>query len=257
MTAHPFDAAASTYDTLFTDRQLGRWLRAMVRNHLPFSTGDHVLELGSGTGEDAIWLAMQDIHVTATDAALNMLAITQQKAIDARLTNIQTQLLDLNAPQTLNTSFDGVLANFGVLNCVEDRPALADFLAAHLHTNARVVLVVMGPVCPWEILAHLVRADLSSASRRWRTDVKAHVGDGQTIPVWYPSPRRLIHEFSTHFRHVRTVGIGTLLPPSYMAHLVDRWPRTFTQFERIDRNLGHRFPFTLLNDHYLVEFARQ
>jgi len=257
MTAHPFDAAAATYDTLFTDRQLGRWLRQMVHDRLPFNPGEHVLELGSGTGEDAIWLAEQAIQVTATDAATTMLEITQQKAALANLTNIDTQQLDLNAPYPLEMTFNGILANFGVLNCVEDRPALAEFLSLHLHTDARVVMVVMGPICPWEIAVHLVRGDFHNAARRWQDQVQAHVGNGKMIPVWYPSVRTLINEFAPYFQHIRTVGIGTLLPPSYMAHLVERWPRLFAQCHRIDNRLGGIFPFTVLNDHYLVEFARR
>src|SRR5574341_1364692 len=63
--AHPFDAAALTYDEIFTQRRLGSWLREMVRERLPFQPGDHILELGCGTGEDALWLAQRGISVTA------------------------------------------------------------------------------------------------------------------------------------------------------------------------------------------------
>jgi len=56
-----FDAVASGYDAAFTERTLGRMLRAAVRERLPFAAGDRVLELGCGTGEDAIWLDRKSV----------------------------------------------------------------------------------------------------------------------------------------------------------------------------------------------------
>ena len=54
--AHPFDGVASTYDAAFSDRRLGRYLRGLVREWAGpcFATGSRVLELGCGTGEDAV-----------------------------------------------------------------------------------------------------------------------------------------------------------------------------------------------------------
>ena len=112
----PFDAAAPTYDADFTDNTLGRWLREMVWDNLPFTSGDHVLELGCGTGEDALWLAQRGIHITATDVSPAMLAATKSKT-DAYSDYVTVQQLDLNhLPETFEQGFTGVLANFGVLN---------------------------------------------------------------------------------------------------------------------------------------------
>ncbi|MGH2544698.1 MAG: class I SAM-dependent methyltransferase, partial [Ardenticatenaceae bacterium] len=83
--SHPFDEAAAAYDTDFTHRQLGRWLREMVWERLDatFQPGDHVLELGCGTGEDAVWLARRGIRVTATDASAGMIEQARRKAESA------------------------------------------------------------------------------------------------------------------------------------------------------------------------------
>ncbi|HMM43369.1 MAG TPA: methyltransferase domain-containing protein, partial [Thermomicrobiales bacterium] len=81
-TAHPFDALAAGYDAAFTDRRLGRWLREIVWEHLDyaFAPGDHVLEIGCGTGADATHLAGRGVRVTATDASLEMLRAAEAKA---------------------------------------------------------------------------------------------------------------------------------------------------------------------------------
>ncbi|MBI5671403.1 MAG: class I SAM-dependent methyltransferase [Chloroflexi bacterium] len=79
---HPFDPLAPTYDSDFTDTAIGRYLRGRVQARLTqhFKAGDHVLELGCGTGEDALWLAGRGVSVLATDTSAAMLDITLAKA---------------------------------------------------------------------------------------------------------------------------------------------------------------------------------
>ncbi|MCS7312507.1 MAG: methyltransferase domain-containing protein [Acidobacteria bacterium] len=80
--AHPFDTVATVYDAQFTDRPLGRRLRAFVWECLErvFQPGDRVIDLGCGTGEDAVWLARRGISVTAVDASATILDVARQKA---------------------------------------------------------------------------------------------------------------------------------------------------------------------------------
>lgn len=254
---HPFDAAAPTYDDTFTHHQLGLWLRDMVRLHLPFTASAHVLELGCGTGEDAVWMAAQGIHITATDASAEMLKITAYKA-QSQGAAVNTRLLDMNSPNAhlFDTPFDGVFSNFGALNCVEDRAQLVEFLAQAVKPGGKVVLVVMSPVCLWEIGWHLAHGKPKTAFRRLQPGIPAHVGDGKTIPVWYPSPGRLRREFAPYFQHQRTIGIGTLLPPSYLDHLVERRTGTFKCLAWVDRTFGHVYPMTHISDHYLMILER-
>ncbi|HUE95474.1 MAG TPA: class I SAM-dependent methyltransferase, partial [Longimicrobiaceae bacterium] len=80
-----FDAAAATYDAGFSHRTLGRWLREIVHEKLDasFPAGAHVLELGCGTGEDALHLARRGVRVVATDASARMLAVAAEKVRSA------------------------------------------------------------------------------------------------------------------------------------------------------------------------------
>ncbi len=77
----PFDGAAATYDATFTATRLGRWLRDAVHARLAalFPPGSRVLELGCGTGEDAVWLAQRGVRVVATDASPRMVEMARQK----------------------------------------------------------------------------------------------------------------------------------------------------------------------------------
>ena len=47
-----------------------------------------VLEIGCGTGEDALFLAQQGIHITATDASEEMLRITREKTENQELNSL-------------------------------------------------------------------------------------------------------------------------------------------------------------------------
>ena len=53
-----FDSLAAAYDADFTERPIARWLRERTHDWLLtlFMPGAYVLELGSGTGEDAAFL---------------------------------------------------------------------------------------------------------------------------------------------------------------------------------------------------------
>lgn len=266
---HPFDAVAPGYDAAFTGQPLGRWLRSAVWQAFAraFRAGDAVLDLGCGTGEDACWLAERGVCVTATDAADGMLTVTRAKAAAAGLTAwISFAQLDLNAlamtaPPALpvptpSRRFDGAYANFGPLNCVADRRAFAGALAALIRPGGMFVAVVMGPLCPWEIAWYLAHGHPRTAIRRFRSGFPSRVGDG-SIRVWYPSPGRLRAELDPYFRHVETVGIGTLLPPSDLGHLVSRAPRLFAGLNAVDDRMRGSFLWSRLNDHYLSIFQRR
>jgi SAM-dependent methyltransferase len=236
--ARAFDAAAAGYDAAFTV---------------------HVLELGCGTGEDAVWLAERGVRVTATDASPAMLAVAGEKAARAGVTDrLLLARLDLESPEEVSFgSFDGAFSSFGALNCIPARRRVAEALAGWVRPGGRVVLVVMGPLCAWEIAWHLARGRPQTAFRRLRDGAPAHVGAGVTTRVWYPPPRRLRAELEPWFRHRETLAVGVLLPPSYLAGLVDRRARTFERLRRLERRIAGRFPSPWLADHYLAVFERR
>jgi SAM-dependent methyltransferase len=259
----PFDAAAGGYDRSFAETELGRRLRALVRRQLAdtFTAGDRVLELGCGTGEDSFWLARRGVQVVATDASSAMLEITRNKIDGAGVGGmVETRRLDLEQIEAeaghLDGPFDGALSNFGPLNCVGDRTPVARALARLVRPGGPVAAVLMGPFCPWEILWNLFHLDPATAVRRVRQGRPAHVGGGETIRVWYPSPARLRREFSGGFRPTVLAAIGCFLPPPYLAHLADTRPRLVTALAELETRWHRRFPFTWCGDHYLQCFER-
>jgi ubiquinone/menaquinone biosynthesis C-methylase UbiE len=261
--ASPFDAVADGYDHSFSGTEIGRRLRAGVRRRVEgaYESGDRVLELGCGTGEDALWLARRGVRVLATDASSAMLEVTQRKADEAGLgALVQTRQLDLarldSEADQLGFPFDGALSNFGPLNCVHDRTPVARALARLVRPGGLVAAVLMGPFCPWEVVWHLLHLEPATAVRRLRQGRPVDVGGGETVRVWYPSPARLQREFADGFRATGLVAIGCFLPPPYLAHLADTRPRLVRRLARLESRWQDRFPFTWCGDHYLMSLER-
>ena len=260
--AHPFDALADQYDRSFVNTRLGRWLRAAVWEVLAehFSRGDRILELGSATGEDAVWLAGRGVEVVGTDASAKMLDVARRKSQRAAVSDrVVFHQIDWNAPHAACPEpppYDGMVANFGVLNCIRDRRALAERLAPALRHGARVVVVMMGPICAWEIAWRLGHGDVRGAFRRLRSDATARLSDGEAFPVWYPSPDQLADEFAPLFQRRAVSGLGFFLPPTDLGHLVDRWPRAFARLRSLDARFARRAISSRLADHYVAVFER-
>ncbi len=254
-----FDAFAATYDATFSHTPLGEMLRSRVWESLArhFTPGQRILELACGTGEDAIWLARRGVRVMATDGSAEMLSQTWRKAKQAGV-SLETRQLALQAiaqglPVDLTGErFDGALSNFGGLNTLSDWSGLAQGLARLIRPGGKLVLVPMGPLCPWEIAWYGLHGD---GRRAWRRlgRATAWVGSAE-IPIYYPSARSLRRACAPHFRHVETRALGCLLPPSYLGHFVARYPRFFERLNRLERALAR--PLGGLGDHYLSVFER-
>ena len=257
-----FDGAAAEYDSVFTRTLAGRWLRARVweRLEVHFQPGMRVLELGCGTGEDAVWLARRGVRVLGTDASATMLAIAREKAARAGLADLTAfrtlDLANLPGADEIGAGFDGVLSDFGALNCIGDWRAPAEWLGRAVRPGGRAVLVVMGPWCPWEIAWHAVHGKFGTAFRRLRRNGVDAVVSGQPVHVWYPPPGRLRRDFGPWFRSIGTHAVGALLPPPYINGVVERRPRLFARLAALERRAGAHWPFNVLNDHYLIELER-
>lgn len=254
-----FDTLASTYDVDFTETAIGRHLRARVQQRLLalFQPGQHILELGCGTGEDARYLAEHGRRVTATDSSPIMRQMAQSKT--AHLPSVDVAALDLahlpgEQSSFANQTYDGAFANFGVLNCLHDWRPLAEWLKGRLPVGAAFTCAVMPPGCIWELIWHAAHGNLRTATRRWRTAYFEVGGHHQEIN--YPSPRRLRHVFAPYFRMQHLEPLGLFLPPSDIYGVIERRPGLLQRLTRLDDTLGRGSALANLGDHYWIEFVR-
>ena len=268
-TMHPLPAAVRAFDALAPgfDAAFAGWKsvaaqRRAVRRELlaAFSPGSRLLELGGGTGEDALFLAGEGRRVHVTDGAPAMVERTRAKArtsgLDERVTAEAVTLEGLDAWAAARTGvrFQGAYSNFASLNCVTDHAAVARGLARVLAPGARALLVVFGPLAPAEVAVLLLRGRFRAAFRRFsRRPAPARVG-GETFTVTYPAPRDFAAAFAPWFTLRRTIGIGVFVPPSSAEPWVSHVPLAVAAGEALDRVASR--PLALLADHVLLDFTR-
>lgn len=250
MSVAAFDRLAARYDEMWTNTAIGRAQRDAVWRAIDglFQSGDRVLDLGCGTGEDALHLAASGVSVHAIDASPEMIARMRAR-MNARAEGLchaeRMAIEDLNR---LDGRFDGAISNFGALNCVRDWPAVADQLARLVRPGGHLVMCIMGRHCLWEALHFGVRGRLRAAFRRWRRGaVSTSLG-----MVFYPSVARVRREFHPQFRLVDNRGVGIFVPPSYVRvseGVVER-------LAPLDRMVCAWPVFRGLADHRLLVFVR-
>lgn len=260
-----FDAAADGFDTRF-----GGWAsvaaqRRAVRRHLlaAFPPGARLLELGGGTGEDALFLARNNRHVLLTDGASRMVDRARAKISDEGLGDrVGAQVLLLEEIEDFarrrqergEPLFDGVYSNFAALNCVPDLRPIARGLAGLLRPGAPALLVLFGPFPPGEVLVQLLRRDVRAAFRRLRGGpTPARLG-GVDFQVWYPGSRQAARAFAPEFRSQGVRGIGIFVPPSAAEPNISKHPRVLGVLERLDRLA--EAPLAWLGDHVLLRLER-
>jgi ubiquinone/menaquinone biosynthesis C-methylase UbiE len=255
-----FDQMAEEYDDVFTRSMIGRAQRDAVWNILTrtFKSGDHVLELNCGTGEDALFLARNSISVTACDASEKMIQIASdrmhEEASDAP---VWFNLLPTERVLELQPTakFDGAFSNFSGLNCVLDLKQTAEDLATLLPPNAPLLVCLSTRFCVWEMLWFLLHGNFRKALRRCSGHATAKVGEF-SVDVYYPTVRKLQQLFSPHFVLRSCMGIGVTVPPSYVETWIRRHPKLLNLLRTTDDVVSTLPGFRVLGDHMLLHFKR-
>ncbi|HEX6939821.1 MAG TPA: class I SAM-dependent methyltransferase [Longimicrobiales bacterium] len=260
-----FDLTADRFDERFGEWRSVAAQRAAVRCYLLriFPPGSRLLELGAGTGEDALFMLERGYDVTLTDGSPRMVERASEKLRRAgyggraRVEQAVLESLDDFAERARasgRTPYDGAYSNFAAFNCIEDLRRVALPLAKLLRPGAACALVVFGPCSIGEIVVQLIRRDPKAAFRRFRRGpAPARLG-GEHFQVWYPRPRDFARAFSPYFRLRRVRGIGILVPPSAAEPWISEFPRVVKAFEAVDRVLTA--PLARLGDHVLLHLER-
>jgi len=258
--ARVFDQMAREYDDVFTNSSIGRAQRDAVWSVLThvFHSGDHVLELNCGTGEDALFLARNGISVTACDASEQMIQIASGRLRkEAPGASVQFNLLPTERIHELQhvTKFDGAFSNFSGLNCVSDLKETAEDLATLLSPGAPLLACLSTRFCLWELLWFALHGNFRKAFRRCTGHATAKVGEF-TVDVYYPTVRQLKTLFSPSFVLRSCSGVGVTVPPSYVGAWIRDHPKLLRMLRTIDKAISSYPGIRVLGDHVLLHFER-
>jgi ubiquinone/menaquinone biosynthesis C-methylase UbiE len=262
-----FDLAARNYDALYQANPVMAWMRnkSLAALLTAFTPGSRLLEIGCGTGDEALALSRAGYRIVATDISPEMINAARAKAQTLGSNDVSWWVLAAGRLEDLlaeygPASFDGAYASFGALNCEPELVPVFDALARLLRPNAALVCSVMNRWCAWEIVWELLRLHPRRAFRRlgkgWLTAGLASPGGSLPVPVLYYTPRGFVRALAPQFRLQAVFGLPVFLPPPYLAHLLDRHPALFSRLQRVEGLLRDRFPFYNLGDHFLLVATR-
>ena len=230
-----------------------------------FPAGGRLLEIGCGTGEEALHLARAGYKLLATDISPAMAAQTAAKAraagLDSQISTLAIPGGDLGSLQP-KQPFDGAFASFGSLNCEPNLDHLVAALAAVLRPGAAFVCSVMARWCPVEIGWHLIHLNPQQAFRRlhhgWQS-VALNGGDGKRlkVKVRYFSVGEIEGAFSESFALERVRALPLLLPPPYLEATYKKYRSFFDRLEPWEVRLRDRWPWRGFGDHIIMVFRRR
>jgi SAM-dependent methyltransferase len=258
-----FDNVAADYDHHITGNRMNRLLRNRSLAWLTprFANAPRLLEIGCGSGMETIPLLRAGHHIVAVDISEQMLATVRSKAAQVGLADrLQTRRLrarDLGElVEELGTgSLDGAYSTYGALNCEPDLAPIPTSLRQLLKPGAPFVAGVYNRWCLFEIAGYGASLQTARALGRRRNPIP--VGSSRfCVDVYAHSVGDFRRLFRDGFSVERVEGVPVMLPPSDLAGYAEKFSRHFERLAGWDAQVGARWPFNHLGDHFLMTFVR-
>ena len=255
--ATAFSKQSTQFDQIEEENEILKFMRERIHRralkHL--KKGDYLLELNCGTGIDATFFAMNGIRVKATDVASGMIEQTKKKTEKFNLQNmISAEQCSYTALNKLNEGpFDAVFSDFGGLNCVSDLSEVVTGIKSKLKKGGKVILVIMPPICPWEIALALKGSFKTAFRRLKKSGAESHV-EGEHFTSWYFTPSQVAKAFGPEFKIEALEGLGSLVPPPYLENFPKKFPRLFKALGKMEEKVSTLSPFNRWCDHFIIVF---
>lgn len=257
-----YDAYAARYDKLLEENRINAYMReAMLRiQRETFSPGERLLELGAGTGDEALALAALGCEIVASDPSAEMVRVAREKAnthpAGQRVTFLECHARNLGEAlrEEPDGSFGGAYSSFAL----SYEPALGSVqgaLARLLRPGSYFLLAAVNRVCLSELLIATVALRPSLAGRRLRTSSPHKVGRVRTR-IFCRTPLELSRSFRPQFAQDRIWALPAILPPHYMNRPFERWPSLVDILERVDLLVRSKPLFRTLGDHTVIRLRR-
>jgi SAM-dependent methyltransferase len=259
-TQRAFDSVAADYDGPRGNNELIQRMRLTLWDavHSEVTTGARLLDLGCGTGIDALEFARRGFRVVASDWSPQMVERTRSRVAAAGLPSRVTAVhLGIQQLQELEGEFDAIYSNFGPLNCAPDLGAVAAECARLLKPGGKLVFSVMGRICPWELGHYMLRGRFRRAGVRAARGATAVGMNRHTIWTYYYLPREFYRGFAEYFSLAGYRALSLFLPPPYLVDYYRRRRRWCERLGQLDDRLGGMPLLRDMGDHFLIVMRRR
>lgn len=260
--AAAFTTQSGVFDSIYAGNTIIHYKRRRVQEHVKqfLQPSSSILELNAGTGEDAIEFAKNGYSVHATDIAAGMLARLNDKVRQHGLQQyVSHELCSFTELETLGKKgpYDYIFSNFAGLNCTNEPRKVLDSFSFLLKPGGFATLVLLPKFCLWEFLL-LFRGKMHTAFRRFtgKQGAPAHI-EGQYFHCWYHNPS-LIRKHLQYSFDVRSLeGLCCLVPPSYIEHFAERYPRLYRFLEKKENKWKDKWPWTVTGDYFIITLQKK
>lgn len=260
-TQRAFDSVAADYDGPQGNNALIQRMRGEMWRTLTsvFPGGARLLDLGCGTGIDAVYLAKRGYEIVAIDWSPQMVARTCARVKEANLSHrVTAEVLGIHELAWLSGErFDGIYSDLGPLNCVSDLSAVAQSCAAVLKPQGKLVASVIGRVCPWEFAYYVAHGDWQRARVRGAREIVPVSLNRHTVWTRYYAPREFYRSFAREFELTHYHALSLFLPPPYLIRVYERGRALSTLLGWLDDHLDGLPPLRDAGDHFLMVLTRR
>jgi ubiquinone/menaquinone biosynthesis C-methylase UbiE len=260
--AQAFSAQSAVFDEIYSGNTIVNYKRDRVRAHVLqyLKPNSSILELNSGTGEDATFFAAQGHRVHATDIAKGMQQKLREKAVKYKLDNlISTELCSFTQLDQLKNKgpYNHIFSNFAGLNCTGELDKVLNSLPQLLAKDGVATLVILPQFCLWESLL-LFKGMFKTATRRWfsKNGVKAHV-EGTYFTCWYYNPSYVTEVVKDSFEVLSVEGLCTIVPPSYIEHFAEKHPNAYRRLKKWEDRYRFSRPWRSVGDYYIISLKKK
>ena len=261
-----FGKQALSFDELYSGNTIIQYKRERVRSHIyDFLPPDaNILELNSGTGEDALWFAGQGHTVHATDISDGMQKVLKNKIrmeegknrrIEGKIT---TELCSFTKLEELQNKgpYDAIFSNFAGLNCTGELDKVLASFKSLLKPGGTVTLVILPKFCLWESLL-VFKGKFKTATRRFfaKNGRDSRV-EGEHFKCWYYNPSYIIKNLRDDFELLKLEGLCTFVPPSYIEGFAEKYPRLYKRLKKTEDKMRFSWPYRSIGDYYVISLRR-
>jgi ubiquinone/menaquinone biosynthesis C-methylase UbiE len=258
-----WDSLADTYDERFNHRYINQYMRKISQECLVkyFNNSSHLLEIGCGTGDEAIFFAKKNKKITAIDISPKMIEIAKSKALKENIEkNVDFYAVPVEKLKSIpNIKYDGVYSSFGTLNLVSNLTVLAKTLKNVMLPSSYFIASVMNKYCLFEIFFFLIQGKLRQAFRRISKEfVPVRINpEIHSLNCYYYSPTYFYYHFRKYFSLIEFYALPLLIQAPYIDSVPVFVRKLLYKMLFLDKKLSKINPFNRFGDHFIMVMKKR